>query len=192
MASAAAAITDAFVKFPGVERILGQGPTKVSIVTGCGLQVDLRVLPQEHFGAALLYFTGSKDHNVRIRGLAQKKGMTLNEWGLYDERRSTTRPPKKTAEAPPVKAIASRTEEEIYKHLGLALHRARAARRPRRSRCGASQQAPRSSSGARTSAAICTPTPPHPMAPPASRKWPRPRRRLATNTSPSPIIPRAR
>src|SRR4029077_15932411 len=76
-------ITSAFVKFPEVQKVQGEGPTKASIVTTAGLQVDLRVVPAENFGAAWLYFTGSKDHNVRIRSLAQDKGMTLNEWGLY-------------------------------------------------------------------------------------------------------------
>lgn len=115
--SAAAAVIEAFTKFPG-ERVLGHGPTKASIVTGSGLQVDLRVLTADHFGAALMYFTGSKDHNVRIRGLAQKKGMTLNEWGLY-KLDNYEKSPKKTSEAPPIKPLASRTEEEIYEKLGL-------------------------------------------------------------------------
>lgn len=114
-----AAITRAFVGFEGVARILGQGDTKASVVTSSGLQADLRVLGEAHFGAALMYFTGSKDHNVRIRGLAQKKGMTLNEWGLY-RLSDYEKAEKKTAEAPPVRPIASRTEEEIYRELGLA------------------------------------------------------------------------
>ena len=61
----------AFVKFPEVQHILGQGDTKASVLTAGGLQVDLRIVPPENFGAALLYFTGSKDHNVKLRGLAQ-------------------------------------------------------------------------------------------------------------------------
>ncbi|HEY8665767.1 MAG TPA: PHP domain-containing protein [Tepidisphaeraceae bacterium] len=81
--SAGAAIAAEFVKFPEVDRVLGQGPSKSSIVTHGGMQVDLRIVPEENFGAALLYFTGSKEHNVKVRGLAQAKGMTLNEWGLY-------------------------------------------------------------------------------------------------------------
>ncbi|HEV8293485.1 MAG TPA: DNA polymerase/3'-5' exonuclease PolX [Tepidisphaeraceae bacterium] len=111
-------IADAFVAFPAVARVIGAGPSKSSIVTASGLQVDLRILPEENFGAALLYFTGSKDHNVKIRGLALKKKMTLNEWGLYNlaEYEKTE---KKIAEAPPLKPIASRTEEEIYAKLGL-------------------------------------------------------------------------
>ena len=82
-ASEGQAISDAFVKFPEVVRVLGQGPTKASVLTGSGLQVDLRIIPEAHFGAALMYFTGSKEHNVRLRGRAIDMGMTLNEWGLY-------------------------------------------------------------------------------------------------------------
>jgi DNA polymerase (family 10) len=112
-------VTAAFVKFPQVSKILGEGTTKASIVTAGGLQVDLRVVPIENFGAALLYFTGSKDHNVQIRGLAQDKGLTLNEWGLYklDEYEKAA---KKTGEAPQLKPVASKTEADVYKKLGLA------------------------------------------------------------------------
>ncbi|HEY7089644.1 MAG TPA: PHP domain-containing protein, partial [Tepidisphaeraceae bacterium] len=116
--SKGAEVTAAFVKFPQVQKVLGEGPTKASIVTAAGLQVDVRVVPDENFGAALLYFTGSKDHNVRIRGLAQDKGMTLNEWGLYklDE---YDKAKKKTGEAPAIKPVASKSEAEIYKKLGM-------------------------------------------------------------------------
>ncbi|MGH7215316.1 MAG: DNA polymerase/3'-5' exonuclease PolX [Tepidisphaeraceae bacterium] len=111
-------VSAAFVQFPEVTKVLGQGETKASVLTAGGLQVDLRIVPQENFGAALLYFTGSKDHNVRIRGMAQDKGLTLNEWGLYklDE---YDKAQKKTAEAPPIKPVASRTEQDLYKKLGL-------------------------------------------------------------------------
>lgn len=71
-----------FVGMGRVERILGQGPTKSSIELRTGLQVDLRVLPRERFGTALQYFTGSKDHNVRIREIALNKGYSLNEHAL--------------------------------------------------------------------------------------------------------------
>lgn len=111
-------VTAAFVKFPEVTKINGQGPTKASIVTSNGLQVDLRVVPAENYGAALLYFTGSKDHNVRIRGLAQDHGMTLNEWGLY-KLDQYEKAEKKSGEAPKLKPVASKTEAEIYKKLGM-------------------------------------------------------------------------
>lgn len=113
-----AEVTSQFVKLAEVKKVLGEGPTKASIMTHRGLQVDLRVVPDENFGAALLYFTGSKDHNVKIRGLAQDKGMTLNEWGLYklDQYEKAA---KKTGEAPTMKPVASKTEAEIYKKLGM-------------------------------------------------------------------------
>jgi DNA polymerase (family 10) len=111
-------VIEAFEHLAGVERTLGAGPTKASVVTASGLQVDLRVLPLDHWGAALMYFTGSKDHNVRVRSLAQKAGLTLNEWGLYREA-DYDKSARKTGEAPSVKPVAARSEEEIYGKLGL-------------------------------------------------------------------------
>jgi DNA polymerase (family 10) len=72
----------AFCEMAAVSDVLARGETKSSIRTTEGMQVDLRVVPPEHFGAAMLYFTGSKAHNVRMRALALKQGMTLNEYGL--------------------------------------------------------------------------------------------------------------
>jgi DNA polymerase (family 10) len=117
--AAGADVSSAFVKFPEVQRVLGEGTTKASVLTAGGLQVDLRIIPAENFGAALLYFTGSKDHNVKLRGRAQTMGMTLNEWGLYklDEYDKAA---KKTAEAPSAKPVASKTEADVYEKLGLA------------------------------------------------------------------------
>ncbi|HEY2588744.1 MAG TPA: DNA polymerase/3'-5' exonuclease PolX [Tepidisphaeraceae bacterium] len=117
--SSGADVSAAFVQFPEVQRILGQGTTKASVLVVGGLQVDLRIVPPENFGAALLYFTGSKDHNVKLRGRALDRGLTLNEWGLYklDEYDKAA---KKTAEAPPVKPVASKTESDVYVKLGLA------------------------------------------------------------------------
>jgi DNA polymerase (family 10) len=115
--SAAQAISDAFVKFPEVKRILAHGTAKASIATA-EVQVDLRIVPLANFGATLLHFTGSKEHNVRLRGLAQSKKMTLNEWGLYklaDYEKSE----KKPGEAPSVKPVASKTEADVYEKLGL-------------------------------------------------------------------------
>jgi DNA polymerase (family X) len=111
-------VSAAFVKFPLVDRVLGQGTTKSSVLTKGGMQVDLRIVPAENFGAALQYFTGSKDHNTRLRGLAQDEKMTLNEWGLYklDE---YDRSEKKPGFPPKAKPVASKTEEDIYKALGL-------------------------------------------------------------------------
>jgi len=117
--SSGSVVSAAFVKFPEVERILGQGTTKASVITAGGLQVDLRIVPADNFGAALLYFTGSKDHNVKLRGRALGMGLTLNEWGLYrlDEYDKAA---KKTGEAPSVKPVASKSEADVYSKLGLA------------------------------------------------------------------------
>ncbi|HTL30582.1 MAG TPA: DNA polymerase/3'-5' exonuclease PolX [Tepidisphaeraceae bacterium] len=111
-------ISEMFVQLPGVIQTMVAGPSKTSVKIANGMQVDLRLVPAENFGAALLYFTGSKEHNVKIRGLAQKKGMTLNEWGLYklDEYEKAA---KEIAKAPPIKPVASKTEEDVYEALGL-------------------------------------------------------------------------
>ena len=100
------AISKHILKFPEIDQVLAHGGNKVSFVLASGLQVDVRLLEAENFGAALLYFTGSKEHNVALRSRALKMGFTLNEYALSrlkDERR-----------------VAGRTEEEIYAKLGLA------------------------------------------------------------------------
>ena len=103
--------------------MLAHGDTKSSIVTDRGLQVDLRVIPIEAWGAAMIYFTGSKAHNVRIREIAVRKGLKLNEYGLYRA---------KTGDL-----LAAETEEAVYERLGIAVHPAHPARGPRRDRGGA-------------------------------------------------------
>lgn len=112
------AVAEAFAKFPQVHRVLVKGATKVSIATADGLQVDLRIVPEEHFGATLMYLTGSKAHNVHLRSLAQAKKMTLNEWGLYklDQYEKAKKAP---GAAPAAKPVAARTEQQIYNALGL-------------------------------------------------------------------------
>lgn len=97
-----------FIKYPGTKRILANGNTKASIVIENGLQVDFRVVDRSCFGATLLYFTGSKQHNVRLREWAQKKGLTLNEYGLFKLNDTKRKNP-----------VAAATEEEIYKKLGM-------------------------------------------------------------------------
>ena len=103
-----AAIIDHFIGLDMVDRILAKGTTKGSVVTKNHVQVDLRVVPPESFGAALNYFTGSKEHNIRLRELAQQKGMKLNEYGLFEQ----SRPGKE-------RRLAGATEEEVYEGLGL-------------------------------------------------------------------------
>lgn len=80
-----------------------------------GVQVDLRAVPRASFGAALMYFTGSKEHNVRMRERALKRGLTLNEYGLYPDEPGATEPPHKRG----VRAVAGATEAEVFSALGL-------------------------------------------------------------------------
>jgi DNA polymerase (family X) len=75
-------VVQAFTQMAGVERVLASGDTRGSVLIG-GRQVDLRVVPPESFGAALCYFTGSKDHNVRLREIAKKRGLKINEYGVF-------------------------------------------------------------------------------------------------------------
>ena len=119
-ADAGGEIAKKFTELPEVERVLGQGETKASVLTAGGLQIDLRLVPIVHFGAALQYFTGGKEHNVKLRSLAIDKGMTLNEWGLYRQA-DYDKAEKKTGQPPAAKAVASRTEKEIYDALGLEM-----------------------------------------------------------------------
>jgi DNA polymerase (family 10) len=98
-------VMEAFVAMPEVAHVHGRGPTKSNVRLENGLDVDLRVVPPQSYGAAMCYFTGSKSHNVHLRRIAQSRGFKLNEYGLYDENE---------------KAIAGRTEKEIYSALGLA------------------------------------------------------------------------
>ncbi|MCC9609457.1 DNA polymerase/3'-5' exonuclease PolX [Blastopirellula sp. JC732] len=76
-------VMDRFAEFPLVEETIARGDTKMSVRLETGLQVDLRVVPAESFGAALQYFTGSKEHNVRVRSIAKQKGLKVNEWGVF-------------------------------------------------------------------------------------------------------------
>src|SRR5260370_37432311 len=77
------AAIEKFVQHPRAHEVLGKGPNKGSVKFGMeGLQVDLRMVPKESYGAALQYFTGSKEHNVVLRGRAQRMGLTLNEYSL--------------------------------------------------------------------------------------------------------------
>lgn len=109
----AATAMRSFTTMPGVSKVLVEGPTKSSVRLADGLQVDLRIVPEAAFGAALLYFTGSKEHNVLLRGRAQHRGMRLNEYGLFQD---------DGADAPQDRSapIVSTTEEEIYRALDLA------------------------------------------------------------------------
>lgn len=96
-------IMDVFTSLPEVKDVLAKGPTKSSIITRDGIQVDVRVVEDSSYGAALMYFTGSKAHNIKLRQIAIKKGLKLSEYGIF----------KKS------KKIAGKTEKEMYETLGL-------------------------------------------------------------------------
>jgi DNA polymerase (family 10) len=97
-------VMSAFTTMPEVTEVVASGPTKSSIRTAAGLQADLRVVPPEAWGAALQYFTGSKPHNVALRAIAQRRGLKLSEYGLFEADGSL---------------VASQSEEQVYGHLGL-------------------------------------------------------------------------
>ncbi|HVT86604.1 MAG TPA: DNA polymerase/3'-5' exonuclease PolX [Chitinophagaceae bacterium] len=95
-----------FIDIPQCERVLASGETKASILLKkTNTQVDLRLVNDYEYGSALLYFTGSKEHNIKLRLLAKENGWKLNEYGLFDEKTE--------------KRLAGKTEEEVYHHLGL-------------------------------------------------------------------------
>ncbi len=98
------AIGDKLAAYENVAEVLAHGPTRTTVVLRSGLQVDVRAVPQECYGAALMYFTGSQAHNIALRAIAVHRGWKLNEYGLFSGRRR----------------IAGLTEEDIYKKLGLA------------------------------------------------------------------------
>jgi DNA polymerase (family 10) len=96
-------VTSFFVSMPEIEEVLATGDTKTSVRMRSGIEADLRVVSGEEFPYALVYFTGSKEHNVRLRGIAKKKGWKLNEYGVFDGEN----------------LVKCRSEEEIYRALDL-------------------------------------------------------------------------
>ncbi len=99
-----AAVGNRLVEYENVAQVVAHGPTRTTVMLRSGLQVDVRAVPEESYGAALLYFTGSKAHNIALRGLANQHGWKLNEYGLFSGKRR----------------IAGTTEEDVYEKLGLA------------------------------------------------------------------------
>ena len=102
-ASDGKAAIDHFVAYPEVARVISQGTTRATVLLKAGLQVDVRVVPEESYGAALHYFTGSKPHNIAVRRIAQEKGLKLNEYGIF---RGNAR-------------IGGATEDEVFAMAGL-------------------------------------------------------------------------
>ncbi|OGI64250.1 MAG: DNA polymerase III [Candidatus Muproteobacteria bacterium RBG_16_60_9] len=102
-ATDAATVMDCFVAYEEVKNVLAKGSTRATVILKCGLQIDLRVVEPASYGAALLYFTGSKAHNIEVRRLAQERGLKINEYGVFrgDQR------------------IAGDTEKSVYASVGL-------------------------------------------------------------------------
>ncbi|OGJ17628.1 hypothetical protein A3K73_03505 [Candidatus Pacearchaeota archaeon RBG_13_36_9] len=96
-------VVNFFTKMPIVKKVLAKGDTKSSVITKDDIQIDLRIVKPEAFGSALQYFTGNKDHNIKLRDIAIKKNMKLSEYGLFKGSRQ----------------IAGKTEEEVYNRLGM-------------------------------------------------------------------------
>jgi DNA polymerase (family 10) len=101
--SDAAKISSHFLQYPLVKEVLADGATKSSVVLEGDIQVDLRVVDNESWGAALFYFTGPKHYNIDVRTIAMRKGWKINEYGLFDGE----------------KLLASKTEQEICEKLGV-------------------------------------------------------------------------
>jgi DNA polymerase (family X) len=99
-----AAVGDKLVAYENVAEVHSHGPTRTTVVLRSGLQIDVRAVPEASYGAALLYFTGSKAHNIALRALANQRGWKLNEYGLFAGKRR----------------IAGATEEDVYQKLKLA------------------------------------------------------------------------
>jgi len=97
-------IMTGFTKMANVSRILANGSTKSSVIVEGNMQVDLRVVPEKSFGAALQYFSGNKEHNVALRHIAMGKGYKLNEYGVFRKKDN--------------RILAGKTETEVYKVLG--------------------------------------------------------------------------
>jgi DNA polymerase (family X) len=103
--SSPARVMEVFVGLPNVAEVLAHGETKSSVRLREGIQTDLRVVEPESFGAALQYFTGSKQHNIRVRELAQRRGLKVNEYGVFEEQSN--------------RRVAGESEEEVYAAVGL-------------------------------------------------------------------------
>ncbi len=100
-----ASVMDFFGRFPDVKTVIAKGDTKSSVILNSGIQIDLRVIDDDVFGAAFHYFTGSKEHNIVVREIAKRKGLKVNEYGVFDV---------KTGEK-----IAGKSEKEVFKSVGL-------------------------------------------------------------------------
>ena len=120
--AAARRLMDRFVAYPQVAEVLMQGDTRGSVRFGSGLQVDLRIVPPESYGAALVYFTGSKEHNVRLRQRGVERGLRISEYGVFEVGSEKEGEDDAEAKVDPRAGhrVAGASEEEVYAAVGLA------------------------------------------------------------------------
>lgn len=118
-AADSAPLMAALTGLPYVAEVIASGPTKTSVRTTGGVQVDLRVVPEEDWGAALVYFTGSKAHNIRLRTMAVRAGLKLSEYGLFRTAAEGADGEETDGEGADGAKVASATEDEVYAALGL-------------------------------------------------------------------------
>ncbi len=111
-----AEVMDRLGELPDSEKVLARGDTKMSVRLGRGLQVDLRIVPEKSYGAALVYFTGSKQHNIVLRGLAKDRGLKINEYGVFRVAKNAADDDEPTGQY-----VCGRTEAEVYEQLELPL-----------------------------------------------------------------------
>ena len=162
-------VMDRFAAYEDVAEVVSKGTTRSTVRLRTGLQVDLRVVAETSYGAALHYFTGSKAHNIAVRKIGVAKGLKINEYGVFRGRAS----------------IAGRTEKEVFDQVGLAY--VEPELREDRGEIEAAKRGTLPKLIARpTSAATCTATPTPATADIRSKKWSKPRGSAAINTWPSP------
>jgi DNA polymerase (family 10) len=116
IASQPGPVMEAFLHYAQVDKTLMAGPTRSTVVLGSGLQVDLRVVPPESYGAALVYFTGSKEHNVKLRRRAVERGLRISEYGVF---RAGQDGEGSAGLSPPGAALGSTEEADVYAAVGL-------------------------------------------------------------------------
>ena len=118
-AAHAAAVGDKLVGYENVAEVLAHGGTRTTVVLRSGLQVDVRAVPEESYGAALLYFTGSKAHNIALRAIAVHRGWKLNEYGLFSGKRRIARnTAARRAESAPAKSASQHRRSCVQLRLG--------------------------------------------------------------------------
>ena len=157
---------DRFAEFDGIAAVLGRGETKMSIRLGNGLANRFANCRSEAFGAALVYFTGSKAHNVVLRGMAKDRGLKINEYGVFQVAEAKIQSSRRDSDEGSI--IAGRTEKEVYDTLDLPWIPPELREDRWEFAWAAEGELPKADRSWPTSKAICTCTPTRPT---AKRRW---------------------